>query len=73
VDFVPVEAVAAVLTDRGPMHVLHIWKLAELLEITTESLQTLHTTAHLVQPARTCIQAMLAIAGNTYRIRQLDQ
>jgi hypothetical protein len=70
---VPVAALAVVPTDRGLILALHIWMLVGLQAITTASLQTLHMQAHGVLLDLICIQAMLAIAGNTYRILQLDR
>ena len=64
---------AGVQTARGLTRVLLTWMPADSLVITTVNLLALHMLALGEQLVRTCTQAMLAIAGNTYRIRQPDR
>jgi hypothetical protein len=65
--------VADVQTVHGLILALHTWRPVDNLVKITESLQTLHTLAHGVQPAHICIQVMLATVGSTCHIRLLDQ
>ena len=64
---------AGVQTARVLTRVLLTWMPADSLVITTVNLLALHMLALGEQLVRTCTQAMLAIAGNTYRIRQPDR